>query len=230
MEVLTDVGNEAEAEEVHTLEDPLGEEQSVDEDRQAMRCPGRTRAYRVTAGDDPRKLEELGNSGLQAEYRFSRCQDWRLCKDADNMPMRGKEDDFLKSNRSTAKCILDQQCRKLNKNPEDVKTTLKAFKNFFNNGHMVLLKDMPQEVQKKFISKPVQHHLCWRVVNNPKSTSTPVQPVMDASTKTPGGRCLNDLVVKGRISSLNLVGMVLRFAIGKHAVAGNLSQFSTPSS
>ena len=48
---------------------------------------------------------------------------------------------------------------------------------------------------------------------------------MDASTRTPGGRCLNDLVVKGRVSSLNLVRMVLRFAIGKHAVAGDLSQF-----
>ena len=42
-----------------------GEEQSADEDRQAVRFPGRTRAYRVTAGDDLRKLEELGNSGLQ---------------------------------------------------------------------------------------------------------------------------------------------------------------------
>ena len=80
----------------------------------------------------------------------------------------------------------------MSKNPEDVKTTLKAFRK--------LLKDMPQEIQKKFINKPVQHHMCWRVVYNPKSTSTPVRPVMDASTKTPGGRCLNDLVVKGRIS------------------------------
>ena len=32
-------------------------------------------------------------------------------------------------------------------------------------------------------------------------------------------------MVKGRVSSLNLVRMVLRFAIGKHAVAGDLSQF-----
>ena len=57
------------------------------------------------------------------------------------MPMRGKEEDFLKSNRTTATCILDQHCRKLSKNPEDVKTTLKAFRK--------LLKDMPQEIQKK---------------------------------------------------------------------------------
>ena len=72
MEVPTDVGNA-------TLEDPLGEEQSVDEDRQAVRCPSRTRAYRVTAGDNLRKLEELGISGLQTEYRCTRCCYCKLC-------------------------------------------------------------------------------------------------------------------------------------------------------
>ena len=36
---------------------------------------------------------------------------------------------------------------------------------------------------------------------------------------------MNDLVVKGRISSLNLVQMVLRHSIGLEAVAGDLSQF-----
>ena len=45
MEVPTEVGEA-------TLEDPLGEEQSVDVDRQAVYCQNRARAYRVTAGED----------------------------------------------------------------------------------------------------------------------------------------------------------------------------------
>ena len=59
----------------------------------------------------------------------------------------------------------------------------------------------------------------------------PARPVFDASTKTKpredksGGRCLNDLVVKGRIVTLNLVKMVLRFQVGKFAVQGDLKQF-----
>ena len=54
---------------------------------------------------------------------------------------------------------------------------------------------------------------------------------MDASSRTPtrsdgtGGRCLNDLVCKGRVETLNLVRLVLRFAMGRYAVAGDLSQF-----
>ena len=120
---------------------------------------------------------------------------------------------------------MDQQCAKLAKNPADVEPTMKAFQKLFDNGHMVYLKDLPEDTKEMFIHKDVQHYMCWRLVNNPKSVSTPVRPVMDASTKTPKGRCLNDLVVKGRISSLNLIRMVLRHTIGRHAVAGDLSQF-----
>ena len=50
------------------------------------------------------------------------------------------------------------------------------------------------------------------------SLSTPARPVFDASQRTrhrpdgSGGRCLNDLVVKG---TLNLVKMLLRFQVGR---------------
>ena len=40
-----------------------------------------------------------------------------------------------------------------------------------------------------------------------------------------GGRCLNDLVVKGRVVTLNLIKMVLRFTAGKFGVQGDLKQF-----
>ena len=40
-----------------------------------------------------------------------------------------------------------------------------------------------------------------------------------------GGRSLNDLVMKGRITSLNLVKMLIRFQTGAAAVQGDLKQF-----
>ena len=40
-----------------------------------------------------------------------------------------------------------------------------------------------------------------------------------------GGRCLNDLTCKGKITSLNLTRLLLRFMIGRSALAGDLSQF-----
>ena len=70
---------------------------------------------------------------------------------------------------------------------------MKAFQKLFDNGHMVYFKDLPEETKEMFIHKDVQHYMCWRLVNNPKSVSTPVRPVMDASTKTPQGRSLSVL-------------------------------------
>ena len=63
------------------------------------------------------------------------------------------------------------------------------------------------------------------------SLSTPARPVFDASTNTKhrpdgsAGRCLNDAVVKGRVVTLNLVKMVVRFEIGTDAIQGDLKQF-----
>ena len=54
---------------------------------------------------------------------------------------------------------------------------------------------------------------------------------MDASTRTAfrsygsGGHCLNDLVCKGKIESLNLVKVLLRFFAGRYAFTGDLQQF-----
>ena len=54
---------------------------------------------------------------------------------------------------------------------------------------------------------------------------------MDASSRTAfradgsGGRCLNDLVCKGKIESLTLIKVLLRFLVGRFALTGDLQQF-----
>ena len=56
---------------------------------------------------------------------------------------------------------------------------------------------------------------------------------MDASSKTPmkadgsGGHCLNNLCMKGKVSTLDLLSMVLRFLVGSEACCGDLKQFYT---
>ena len=70
----------------------------------------------------------------------------------------------------------------------------------------------------------------WRVVFADSAT-TPCRPVFDASQRTrrrqdgSGGRCLNDLVVKGTVNSLNLLRLVLRWLVGRCAITGDLAQF-----
>ena len=155
--------------------------------------------------------------------------DWENKRIVATLPLRGAEEEFLSSNRDIALRILDQQCKAYHDDPvKDV--IVKAFDKLRKNGHMVLFKDLSEEEQKLIESKAVSHYIVWRVVFKP-SLSTPCRPVFDGSANTrlrpdgTGGRCLNDLVVKGRVSSLNLVRMVMRFCVGAAACQGDLSQF-----
>ena len=54
---------------------------------------------------------------------------------------------------------------------------------------------------------------------------------MDASSKTPklengeGGRCLNDATMKGKVDTLDLLRMLIRFQINHMGFSGDLKQF-----
>ena len=83
------------------------------------------------------------------------------------LPLRGREEDFLSSNRERALCVLNQQCRKLIGRDDDRNMILKAFKKMFDKGYMVLLEDLTPEQRAKFEEKLVQYHIPWRIVFNP---------------------------------------------------------------
>ena len=147
-----------------------------------------------------------------------------------SLPLRGKEEEFLSTNKFQAEKILKQQCTKYFNDGETKPLILKAFKKLFDNKHAKLLRDLPVETVEKILSKKVNHFIPWRVVFK-DSISTPARPVLDASSNTPlnpdgtGGRSLNDACMKGRIPDMNLLRMVLRFMVGRFGLAGDLSQF-----
>ena len=58
-----------------------------------------------------------------------------------------------------------QQCKKYFGDEETKATILKAFKKLFDNGHMVLLRDLKPE-EKKFLDKDVS---VAPILNNPKA-------------------------------------------------------------
>ena len=200
-------------------------------------------------------------SGLQIEYKCVKCRDCTSCRNASqtekislreenemqliresvyldwdrkkivcSLPLRGKEREFLSSNRERALMVLDQQCRKWFKDDVNRPKIIAAFEKLFKTGDTRFLHQLSEQELSKFIHKEVQYFIPWRVVYN-DSPSTPVRPVLDASTGTSrrpdgsGGRCLNDLVAKGRIETMNLLRLALRFVIGLEAMTGDLSQF-----
>ena len=138
--------------------------------------------------------------------------------------------DFLSTSRNRAMQVLDQQCRKWSKDEINKPLIIAAFEKLFRTGDTRFVEQLTEDEQDKFLHKEVQYFIPWRIVYN-ESPTTPVRPVLDASTSTPrrsdgtGGRCLNDLVAKGKIETLNLLRLALRFTIGQHAMTGDLSQF-----
>ena len=146
------------------------------------------------------------------------------------LPVRGQEKDFLTTNRDRALKVLDQQCKKYHGDDEVRETALKAFKKLFGNGHAALIEDVEAKLLAIFIDKDPQYFIPWRLIFK-DSISTPCRAVLDGSSKTKprkdgtGGRCLNDLVVKGKITTINLFKMLLRFTVGLFAVNGDLQQF-----
>ena len=147
-----------------------------------------------------------------------------------SLPLRGKELDFLTTNRDRALKVLEQQCKKYHKDIETRDAILNAFRKIFENGYASPLHELSNEEREAFLNKPLAYYIPWRVVFS-DSLSTPCRPVLDGSFRTKlrpdggGGRCLNDLVAKGKIETINLLKMVIRFCVGKVAFSGELKQF-----
>ena len=147
-----------------------------------------------------------------------------------SLPLIGEESDFLSTNRDRALKVLEQQCKKYFQDELTKELILKAFRKLFDNGHAGPVSELTNQEKEAFSSKQVSYYIPWRVVFS-GSLTTPCRPVLDGSSRTrqrpdgTGGHCLNDLVAKGKIETINLVKMLLRFIIGIFAFCGDLQQF-----
>ena len=188
--------------------------------RECQKCRSGPTAERVSLREELE--DELVRESVKIDFENKRI--------TASMPMRGDPNQYLSNNREMCEKVLEAQCKKVEKDPDAKEFVLKAFEKLTKNKYAVKLTDLTQEQQERLLSKELQHWLPWRVVFK-VSVSTPCRCVFDASTKTPllqtgqGGRCLNDLTVRGKVNSLNLINMLLRFQIGKIALNGDIRQF-----
>ena len=184
---------------------------------------------------DCRNAEKVDKISLREEsedyeIRNSVKLDWDSKKIIVSLPLRGRERDFLTSNESRALKVLESQCRRYFSDEPTRISVNEAFKKLINKGFIKFLKDMTDLEKDKFLSKEVQYFLPWRLQFKPDSASTPVRVVFDASSSTnkrkdnTGGRCLNDLVCKGSIDTLDLMRVILRFMIGPFALIADISK------
>ena len=193
------------------------------------------RCVRCRSCQDCRNADHTDKISLREEQELQQCMD-SVHLDKVNkrvivsLPLRGPERDFLVTNRDSAEKILEQQCKKYFGDVEVKEKILKAFQKVFTPGFLVYLEDLDDETRNKFIEKEVQYYIPWRIQFS-GSLSTPERPVFDASTKTrkrtdnTGGRCLNDLVCKGVVKTIQMMKLLLRFCVGKHCINADIKQF-----
>ena len=188
------------------------------------RCPACRECTKCKDSDKTDKIslrEEVEQKAVEDSVFFDRENKKVMVK----LPKRGEEEFFLSSNRECAMKVYKNICQKASKS-EDIKQEINAaFAKLFKNGHAMVIKDVDKNRLAQFINKPVQHYLPWRLVWKADSLTTPCRPVFDASTNTKkrldgsgGGRSLNDLLCKGRVDTLDLLKMIIRFTIGSFAL------------
>ena len=193
------------------------------------------RCVRCRNCQDCRNADHTDKISLREEQELQQCMDSvqldKLNKKVIvSLPLRAPERDFLVTNRDSAEKILIQQCKKYHGDTEVKEKILKAFEKVFTPGFLVFLEDLNDEEKSQFITKEVQYYIPWRIQFS-GSLSTPERPVFDASTRTKrrsdnsGGRCLNDLVCKGVVKTIQMVKLLLRFSVGKHCINADIKQF-----
>ena len=204
-------------------------------DSQETGCDISYRCVRCRDCLDCKNAEKVDKISLREEaedyeIRNSVQFNWEKKKIFVYLPLRGKERDFLTSNQDRALKVLESQCKRYYNDEETKVTVNAAFQKLIDKGYIVFLEDMTTSQKNSFTHKEVQYYLPWRIQFKPGSASTPVRVVFDASSGTgrrrdnSGGRCLNDLVCKGSIDSLDLMRVVLRFMIGPYAMVADLSK------
>ena len=187
--------------------------------RDCIDCKKADRTEQISLREEAERFEIQKSVFLDFENKQIRC----------TLPLIGKESDYLTCNRDKALKILIQQCKRYYHDKDTKQTIIEAFAKLFDNGHAALLKNLSME-DKKFLDKEIQYHIPWRIVFS-SSPTTPTRPVLDASSRTSfrknktGGKSLNDLLAKGKVESINLTKVLLRFVTGAYAIAGDLRQF-----
>lgn len=104
----------------------------------------------------------------------------------------------LKPNRYTAEKILDSQIRNLAKDDHARADVLASHEKLRSRGYVLPLSELPLEEQALVLEALDSGYIIpWRAVWNSSSISTPCRMVFDASSKTPGGESLNNILAKG---------------------------------
>ena len=174
------------------------------------------------AGEERKSMMQEAHQEIIRESVFI---DRKLGRAVAKMPFITDPTGKLTNNTRLATKRLENVCRKYGSDPKVKEMIISSFKKLTDRGHIVLLENLPLDIQQKIKNANVSYTIPWDVAFKEGSVSTPARPVFDASSKTPGGNSLNDLLAKGQPDMVRLIDMVLGWKIGPSAFIGDIRQF-----
>ena len=152
--------------------------------------------------------EEAEQSMIEAAVEYDVSQKSLISK----LPFIANPDDHLFPNRYQAEKVLASQLKKISLS-EDMKGDVQAsFKKLADRDYLTPIDALDPDVKELVIDKN-GYYIPWRTVYKEGSLSTPVRMVFDASSRTPGGKSLNDVLAKGQNRINSLYHILLRFRL-----------------
>ena len=134
-------------------------------------------------------------------------------------------EEFLPDNYNIAYKRMLSICRKYNKDAKIKDEILGAFEKLRSRGHMKLYEDLNID-QRTRIESQTGYTIPWDVVWKESSISTPARTVFDASSKTPTGVSLNDVLATGIPDLVRLLDVLLDRHVGPAGFVGDVSEFA----
>ena len=191
-------------------------------------------------------FETIENTGTNISYRCNNCRNCLECKNGSlieeisiqedveqaiinksvtvdfdkrisiaKLPFTSNPEVRIFPNLKMARKVYDGQVKKLEKIPQDRLDVIESEKKLQDLGYVDYVENL-SETDQEIILKNVRYFIPWRVVWS-KSVSTPIRLVYDASQRCPNGCSLNDLLAKGANNMNNLVQILIRWTIRRHA-------------
>ena len=141
------------------------------------------------------------------------------------LPFMFDPSEKLVDNSKIAAKRLENVTKKYSTDPVVKDMLEKSMKKLMENGHLVLLDDLPPKLRSKIKYASSSYTIPADVAFKEGSVSTPARWVFDAGSRTSRGFSLNDLLAKGTIDMVRLVDMVMDWRMGLSAFCGDIRQF-----
>ena len=138
------------------------------------------------------------------------------------LPFIANPREHLKPNLHIAKRVFESQMKKAMSDDNIRLGIVASHKKLFDRGFVCRVADLPPDVRQR-VEGEVGYTIPWRTVVKESSLSTPVRLVFDASSKTPGGDSLNQVLAKGSNSLGNLFSLLMKFRLKSSGFCADVS-------